>query len=749
MSGVRRLPDAALDILLLVALGTVTLAGLATSFTGSQFLVVGVLGLLAGAGLAVLTTARRWPFVAAVLLALVAFYLVGGMLALRSADAVLPGPHAWGLLTDQVLYGWKDLLTTLPPLDGTGPLLVLPWFLGLTAGVLGMLLARVDRGPAWLTAPLPLLAPVALATGVILIGIERPQSLLLQGSVFSVLALVWLGVRVRRRAGVIEGRGGRVTRLAGASALVAVAGVLALPVGTWATGDDHRLILRDHVEPPFDIGQYASPLSSFRRYVEDESAGPANVYEDPLFRMEGLEPGTRVRIAALDTYDGVVWGAGADAVPGSTSDTFRRVSSEIHNPAPGDEVDAEVRIEQGYSGPWLPTVGALQELRFTEGDVDAKADSFRYNLATSTAVVPSGLRPGDRYTFRAAAEERLLRPEDAPASLVTAPVQSGFLAAQAVQWSAGESQSMAQVFAIADELRRTGKYSDGVANAERIYHAGHHVRRLGEEFANAPIMAGNDEQYAAVMALLANHVGVPARVVMGATVPEGGVVHGRDVSAWVEVQVADGSWRTLPTEAFMDFDKPAETPPRTQEQLSGKMVPPPAPIPPPSTAGEQTDAELNPHRNRRGDGDDDGFSLPGWLRAILVYVGFPLLVLAAIAGAIIGAKAWRRRRRRTHLKVSARFVGAWRELVDHARDLGTAVPHVGTRREQALLLATDGAPVLARRADQHVFGPAVPADDEASAYWEAVDAERAAMSAGVPRARRWLAAVDVRTFFRR
>ena len=35
------------------------------------------------------------------------------------------------------------------------------------------------------------------------------------------------------------------------------------------------------------------------------------------------------------------------------------------------------------------------------GDREALSESFRYNLATSSAVVPAGLRPGDVYTFTA------------------------------------------------------------------------------------------------------------------------------------------------------------------------------------------------------------------------------------------------------------------------------------------------------------------------------------------------------------
>jgi hypothetical protein len=127
VSARRRLPAASsVDLALLLALSATALAGLATTYTGMSFFVVGVAGLLLGAGLARLADALRWPFVAPVVLAVAVFFLLGGALCLRSQDAMLPTPSTWGLLTDQVLFGWKDLLTTLPPLDGSGPLLVLP-----------------------------------------------------------------------------------------------------------------------------------------------------------------------------------------------------------------------------------------------------------------------------------------------------------------------------------------------------------------------------------------------------------------------------------------------------------------------------------------------------------------------------------------------------------------------------------------------------------------------------------------------
>jgi hypothetical protein len=743
--------DQLVDLGALLLLSMAALAGLGTTYTGAGFFAVGAIGVLLGLLVAHLTAVLRWPVVSAALIATMVFSLLGGPLCLRSVgtSAFVPGPATVRGLTDQVLFGWNDLLTTLPPVDGSSPLLVLPWTLGLVSGVLGGMLALRTR-----PAVVPLLAPVLLLVMVILLGVRQPQSMLLQGATFAVVTLAWLTVRARRSTGPAEGRSsGHVSQLALGAGLLGLAGGCAVPAAHLAFDGDtgHRVALRTYVEPPFDIGQYPSPLSAFRRYVKDPDADSTNVYDKPMFTVTGAPTGARLRIAALDSYDGVVWGAADNAIPGSSNDTFQRVSSTIANPVEGRPIDATVTIDEGYTGVWLPTFGALQSMDFETGDASAKADSFRYNLASATAVVPSGMSPGDTYAFHAVLPDDSLTPDDAPSGLVTAAYEAaGFLDTQATQWTAGESDPMKRVFAAADHLRIEGRYSDGVTESEKIYHAGHNVQRLLDEFVNYPIMAGDDEQYAAVMALLANRIGVPARVVLGAVVPEGGVVEGRDISAWVELQVADGSWRTLPTGAFMDHDKPADLPPQQEQEMSGVNVPPPAAIAPPSSVGEQTDTELHSRKGKRDSHAGFG-ALPGWLRAILLYAGLPVLVLLLVVAAIAGAKAWRRRRRRTAERASTRVIGAWRELVDHARDLGDEVPmeRGRTRREQAVFLSSDSAGPLAERADALVFGPVVPEAAEAAEFWSVVDAERAAMTAGVGRKRRLLALVNLTTFWRR
>ncbi|MFA6574317.1 MAG: hypothetical protein WCS84_02760, partial [Nocardioides sp.] len=370
--------DHLVDALLLLAATATALVGLATTYTGTGFLVVGLTGAALGVLVAHVTTSLRWPGIAAVVIGIAVFVLVGAPLALRS----LPGPSGVGELGDQVLFGWKDLLTTLPPVDGDGPLLVLPWVLGLVTGLLGTLTARLRSGPVWLRALLPVAVTAVLLLAVILLGVRRPQSLWVQGVVFAALATGWLALRMQRTSAPVRGGLGRGRRVAVGAAMVGLAATAALPVTTWAFGSDsERVVLRTYVEPPFDIGQYPSPLSSFRRYVKMPKPDAVNLHDKTLLTVEGVPEGARLRIATLDQYDGVVWGAAEDTIPGSSLDTFQRVSSTIDNPVDGEEVDVTVTLGEGWSGVWLPTVGALKSMSFDDGDdpgaAQEQAGSFR------------------------------------------------------------------------------------------------------------------------------------------------------------------------------------------------------------------------------------------------------------------------------------------------------------------------------------------------------------------------------------
>ncbi len=750
------MPDAAawIDIAFVLALTATVLSGLGASFTGHSYLVVGMVGALMAVVVTHVCKALGWPLIAPFVVLLGLFMVLGGPIALRSLGntAFLPSRATLSTLTDQAVFGWKDFLTTLPPVDGTGTLLVLPLVIGIVVAYAGMASSRVHLKSAWLSAALPVALLTLALVGVLLLGVRHPASLLLQGGVFAALALGWLALRTRRLSAVVHGGSTGWGRLAVGAALIVTAAGLAIPASALVGADDEgRTVARNWIEPPFEIGRYPSPLAGFRKYVDPKgSAVKGNVYDEVLFSVSGAEAGTRFRLAALDTYDGMVWGASDDPLPDESGDSFQRVSSTIDNPVDGSEVEATVTIGAGMNGVWLPTAGSLQSLQFDVGDARTKAESFRYNLATSTAVVPTGVNPGDVYHFTA------VEPDDSFDATVRtamssspAPADTTFLDGPVEQWTEGATVDAERVLRIANHLKTEGKYSDGVVKAERHYYPGHSLSRLDPQFIAQRVMVGNDEQYAAVLALMAQKMGLQARVVVGAVLPESGIVKGSDVEAWVEVRAADGSWRTIGTEEFVPTEPPTENQPETNEPMTGTVVPPPNPIPPPSDAGDLSAADLKKRDVEGSDADaaDDGFSLPAWVSVVLTYVGLPLLLIGLIVGAILGLKMLRRSRRRNATSASARFVGGWWELVDHARDLGHAVPlAVGaTRRDQASGIASGGAAVLARRADSSVFGPTSPDGASAREFWESVEAERRQMSAAVPWHRRLRAALNLTT----
>ncbi len=751
----RMWPDrrALLDSLAVVLLGLLALSGLGQTYSGWEYLAVGGAGLVLGVLLARVTRSLHWPFAAPALLAALLFFLLGPALTLRSLGdtALVPVPVNLETLASQVVHGWKDLLTTLPPVDGAGVLLVLPWVLGLATGVLAQWAASARPRQEVLRVVAPGAVLLVLLAVVVLLGVDRPSSLLLQGFAFGALLLGWWALRADRVTEQTRAAG--PVRLVAGAALLAVALGVAVPV-SGALEPDDRTVLRDHVEPPFDIGRYASPLASFRRYVDPKGTSASkNLFDSELFSVSGLPAGTPVRIAAMDAYDGMVWGATNDALPGAEAgtDSFQRVSSVIHNPGKGEVVTGRVTVGRGWSGVWLPAAGALQGMEFLSGDPRGKAEAFRYNLATRTAVVPTGVHPGDTYRFTARLPEQEVTP-DTVLSSSTPPMVEGtaFLDGPAGAWSGDAETPVERVLAIAEHLRTTGRYSDGVVRSERMYAPGHGLGRLSTGMVDAPTMVGNDEQYAALMALLATKVGVPARVVLGAELPESGVVTGGDVHAWVELRAADGEWVTLPRKAFVPTEPPDEEQRLVEQPMSGTVVVPPAPIQPPSFAGEQADQDLKKRRAERQDDEDEESlvdRLPAWVRIVLLVVGGPLLLLALLLGAVVGLKAWRRSRRRHAPVVSARFVGAWHDLVEHARDLGRAVPTRAelTRREQAAAIPGGAALALARSADRHVFGPQTPKASTAREYWGEVAEERRRLSSEVGRWRRFLAAVDPRT----
>jgi hypothetical protein len=703
----------------LFVLGVTAIYGLHGSFSGWSYLIVGAVGLGFGIGLALLAKRRNQPLVVLAASVVGAFFALGGLVALHGlgGTSFLPVPHTLSELADTVVHGWKNLLTTIPPVDN-GTLLTLPYLLGLVTGAVGMVVADRTR---W--APAPAIVAGGLLAGVILLGVQHPSHVAADGAIFTGVALAWLMVRGQRssRTHNWSGASRRVSRRISGALLCAGVTVLAALIGTHPPGfASTRTVLRSSIVPPFNVGQFPSPLASFRRFSRGytELQPQDGLYGKPLLKVSALPAGSLIRIATLDSYDGNVWGAGdvagsaVDNGPNS-SDTFQKVGQAIDNPERGKQVTATVRILSNALGAWVPAAGRLTGITFTHPDEQTASNDFRYNLATSTGVMPQGLQAGNTYTFHAIIPDSTLKAKTLLASGSLPEVASYTQFQQvATRWVGHANTAIQQIDALASYLRVNGHYTDGGAGYQS-FAAGHSLYRLSQFVSTGGELAGDDEQFAALMALMANELGVPARVVLGADLPASRIVTGADVHAWVELQAADGSWKTLPQTEFMGTLPPKKQSQKSKPSVPTSAIPPPAPQQPPATAGES----LNNTVFHRTQGSKVTHPLPRAFVEILVYVGVPLLAILLLCSLIVALKVARRARRRSHGSPTRRLAFAWREFLDHARDFGLVAPARATRREQAAALDLPGAITSAARLDSEMFAHDPPSDESVAAYW--------------------------------
>jgi Transglutaminase-like superfamily len=735
--------DELIDGLALVALTMIGIVGFRPAYGGHGYLTAGAEGVLLGLLLSYFGRHARLPLLFVVAVSIIAFLLLGGVISQTGMVSLA----TLRSITGAAVSGWQQLLTTARPVGTTAGLLALPYLLGLFSGVAGHALARRTT-----SVLLPAAAPAVVVALSILFGGAQPTAAALQGAGFAVVALGWAAVRQQRGAGkrTTIGRQRPWQRIGLAACVLAVAGVGATFVGPHLPGADahQRVVLS--VVPPFDVTAYPSPLAGFRDYTQ--GATPSiSVYGKELLATTGLPAGSPVRIAAMDAYDGLAWGVANAAAFGvaSSFSGFQRVGTLLPGAVGGHAKTATITIEAAYDQqPWLPDVaGTTGFVSFGPADQGAAAQAaLRFNVATATGIIPGGAPAGLRYTvsYVAVPEPSRVQLENATPggepdpSVVIPPAVQTF----AQQHADSVTTPIGKVLALASYLRDYGKYSNGGGTQDGVL-AGHGVGRL-DTFLDSKQIVGDDEQYAATMALLANAVGVPARVSLDGTVQVNGAIYGKDVRADIELDTAQYGWVTLAADQFTGTENPTkqenEVAPPPQ---SVKVVPPGQNAAAPVPGGNSSDAVSHPTPKPPAR-HAAGFVIPAIVVALLTYAGIPLLAVLAVVTALIAAKAVRRRRRRTVGPPAARAVGAWRELLDLGRDLGIgSAEAAATRREQAALAEARGLPSagsVAAAADAAVFGPAEPDDAAAARVWALADeARRGAMTRLSRRRRVWVA----------
>ena len=728
MTAMPSVPQAARDLLAVVTLLGLALWGLDDSLSSRSYLAVAAVGLVMVTGLALALLAAERSTALFLLIALPTYVVVGSMTALGSFTQVdVPTPSGLVDVLAATITAPLRLLTTIPPVDGDDSVLVLPHFLGFVLGGAAVWIALRSRRPA-----LPLI-PLLVALAVcILLSTEEPQGLVVRSLAFAVVSLAWVASRAADLRPIQHrwrGVAGRV--VTGAVVVALVAAVVWVATPRLDAGATDRQVLRGRVGAGEDVSQLDNPLAGFRKFTVQPDDAPGNLNRRRLLRVTGLPREERLRFVTLDTYDGATWSAGNATVAGTRADLFQRIGSVIGSSRAGRPVRVQVEVTASYASSWLPLAGQLTGLSFDYRDGRAQRADVRYNPATTTAMVRGALVGNDDYTFSAVLPDERLRSSMTPYPHRRRLQPAGdFLDPLLRPWAQADLSPVGKVLSLARYLRTNGRYSDGGEGAAAAYGPGHDVARLGKGFFGSRRPVGDDEQYAAFMALAANRLGVPARVVVGARPGPRGWVRGRDVFAWVELRVGDGSWRVLPLSAFMSHREPRRSePPRTSPERFVQRTTPHVTEQPTQRPDHATGTVGTPRP------EDDRPGLPWWL------------LVPSVVWVVPALKWLRRRRRRRLRRVSLRFAGGWSELLDLAADQGRPVPPELPRIVQARLLGRGED--LARIADEHVFAPEVPSRAVAASFWRGIDRERHAMAREVGPARRVLAFWSPRSLLRR
>jgi transglutaminase-like putative cysteine protease len=728
-----------IDLGVLVALIVIAVLGFEPAFGRTGYLLAALGGLVVGGGVAITGWMLRLPVIATVALAIVGFFAFGTPLALpgQATFGVLPSLDSLSGLVLGAVFGWSDAVTLHAPLEAPPYVAVVPyvatWLVGLVT--VSLVLRWFPRKPrSVLRSSLLVIAPVLLMLASILLGTREPFFASVRGVAFAALALLWLGWRRPTRPATDSGLKRR--KVVGSAIVVAGAVLVgALAGSALAPAPDSRFVVRDAVTPPFDPLDYPAPLAGFRHYTKD-------LEKTKLFTVRGLREGERIRLATMDSYNGVVWSVTGPDQQTDGSGSFQLLGSTIPSPSlftPGARSKATITVSD-YDDVWLPTLGYMDRLHFDDYRGDDPAGSVRVNTMTGTTAVTSGVDSGLSYTIGVTAQkfptDKQLK-DVAPATIEMPPVTNipDIVSAKATEYAGSATTAIQKLRNIERSLKKLGYLSHGRASDPVPSRAGEGADRMTDLFATSP-MVGDQEQYASAFALMARRLGYPARVVMGFE-PENkkasGTVTftGNDVTAWAEVAFDGVGWVPF-------FPTPDKTDAPKNQTTKPKLEPQPQVRQPPQT-NPKSDELLTPVKTKENNPKDkkEAWALPTWAIVVMAVVGVPVL-LYLIAFLLIAALKRRRSSRRENTgPPDRRAAGAWDELVDRYAELGLSVPERATRlqtaaaldeqsRQQGLPLPDGGFTPIADRVDEAVFAGADASDETVSALWSAI---RGAVSA--------------------
>jgi hypothetical protein len=743
------------DVGVVAVLTVIALLGFGPAFGQLRYLVAGVGGLVVGTAVAVAGVLLRLPLVTTVLIGVAAYFVFGTAFALPGEGivGVIPSLTSLGDLATGAVFGWSDAVTLRAPLEAPPYLAVVPFaatlVVSMAAASLAMRMPSTGRR-ATLRAALLVAGPTLLFLAAILLGTRDAYFAGIRGVAFAAIALGWLGWRIRSSKRSIAPDPGLTRRaIAGSAVIVLVAVVAGGVLGTFVSpSSSSRLVVRDAVQPPFNPLDYPAPLAGFRKYTND-------LRKTKLFSATNLPSGSLIRLATMDSYNGIVWSVTGPGEQTDGSGSFELLGSTIPSPSlftPGAKTESKFSV-LGYDNVWLPSLGYMDALRFGAhpGDSDPR-DTVRVNTATGTTAVTSGVSRGMTYTVDATAQkipnDKALK--NVPVAKVAMPSVTDVpdvIATKAEQYAGGSASAIQKLRNLERSLKKLGYLSHGRASDPVPSRAGEGADRMNDLLQKTP-MVGDQEQYTSAFALMARHLGYPVRIVMGFKAHTSGkgtvTFTGNDITAWDEVAFQGVGWIPF-------FPTPTKTDAPKDQTVKPKLQPQPQVRQPPDTPPKADDL-LTPVKTKdnKAPKDHHAFVLPVWV----YYVG-GILVLVALAlflpMAIVAIRKRRRRLRRARGPGDRRAAGAWDELVDGFGELGYSLPKVATRRVTAATLEAQsveqGIPMqagtlteLAADTDAAVFDETDVTEERSSQLWHRVEQSLESVSNSAGWLRRRIAA---------
>jgi transglutaminase-like putative cysteine protease len=654
----------------------------------------------------------------------------------------LPGPAALRALGAGLTSGWARMLTVALPGDVDGDLLVTPMLMVFLAAVAGTVLALRTSHVTLLALP-PLLVDVA----GLLVTASRPADRLVQTGGFLLALLVLLLLRSNRvSAASSEGiaerdavaigldltaqrRTSTLGRMVFGLPMVAV--VTALGTGAaWvlpiADGSD-RFDPRAFHERRFQLSTALTPLALIKPQLETNP--PAKLFTVTMTQHGGTASVDRVRVAALDSFDGALWTRSRDfVIAGSTLPEGPPLKPPVVT------VDLDVNVTR-LLDPFLPAIG--RPVRVAADDVAFDPSSGTL-VSTRPAVsgyryhVTSHVRPIDDSLAKA-----LISQTPADRAYTQLPNPPAWLRAEAERIVRGYPTPATQLLAIEAYLK-----SFGYAVSARPGHSYGAIQRV--LLGRAENEAGYAEQFASAFALLARAIGYPARVAVGyRLMPEkrqgdAYQVDTSDAHAWPEVHLAGFGWVAF--EPTNTKNPATAAPPREQT----------APVLP---ADERVQQPLQPQAEAvPGAAPATGGGTGAAVRRTAFAVGAVSLAVLGLLLAAAGAKALRRMARAKRGPPSARIAAAWRETADRMRERGLRAPPALTPAEVAAASAATGPGAraaaqvaeLALVTTSAVCAPDEPPEEAARRSWQLEAEIRRAVGRGTPVSVRVRAFVDPR-----